>query len=63
MELSEKMSKVRRGSKIKIVFYGKDGYETIFGAVENVDFIYRTLNIAGKRILFDDVTDIENLGS
>ena len=63
IELSEKMGRVRKGSKIKIIFYHKDGYKTVSGAVENIDFIYRTLRVAGKRIFLDDVADIENLGT
>lgn len=62
-ELSEKMSQVRKGSRIKIVFYNKERYETVSGTVENIDFIYRTLKISGKRIFFDDITETENLGT
>ena len=63
IELSEKMSRVRKGSRIKIVFYDKDSYKTISGTVENIDFIYRTLKVAGRRIFFDDVAETENLGT
>ena len=58
-ELSEKMSRVQKGSVIKLVFYGKDTYKTVEGTVDNIDFIYRFLKIGGKKIVFDDVADIE----
>ncbi len=58
-ELSEKMSRVKKGSRIKILFYGKDSYETVEGCVDGIDFIYRILKIGKKRIFFDDIADIE----
>ena len=58
-ELSEKMSRVQKGSVIRLIFYGRDTYRTVEGTVDNIDFIYRFIKICGKRIDFDDVADVE----
>lgn len=58
-ELSEKLSRIAKGSRINVVFYCRDTYETAEGTVEDIDFIYHTLKIGRKRIVFDDIFDIE----
>lgn len=58
-ELSEKLSRLKKGSRIKIVFYGRDAYETAEGTVTDIDFIYHTLKIGMKRTAFDDIVDID----
>lgn len=58
-ELSEKMSKVKKGSVIKVVYYGTDVYETAEGVVTEIDLVYRIIKIERKRIPFDSIADIE----
>lgn len=58
-ELSEKMSKVKKGSLVTIEFYDEDGYITRKGMVSQIDYIKRRITIVKTVILFDDIVRIE----
>lgn len=42
-----------------ITYYDVDTYRTITGKVEQIDKIFRVLQVAGKRIYFEDVWEVK----
>ncbi len=59
--ISEKLSKVRKGMTIQVTFYDNRRYTTIKGIVKDIDCIYQIIRIDNRRVVFDDLTDIELL--
>lgn len=58
--LSDKISRVNKGSDITVVFFNNGKYETLSGTVTRIDFIYRIISINGKKVLFDDIFSIND---
>ena len=57
-QLSKKLSSVKKGDMIKIIYYANDGYIKTEGMVSSVDFVLRTLTVIKTKISFDDVYDL-----
>ena len=58
-ELSAKMSKVRIGMLLKVVYYSDGEYISAYGIVTKIDLVYRKLTIVKNEIDLDDIWDIE----
>lgn len=57
--LSEKMSQVRKGSELTLIFYNNGKYETLSGIVTRTDFIYRIITVNKRKIILDDIISVE----
>lgn len=60
--LSRKMSQVRKGMMLSVVYYHTDAYETMEGLVTAFDPMYRSITIVKTKIPLDDVWDIAGDG-
>lgn len=58
-ELSTQLNALRKGSLVRITYYNRDAYATIYGTVERLDKTLRTLRVATTDIPFDDILRIE----
>lgn len=58
-ELSTQLNALRKGSLVRITYYNRDTYATIYGTVERLDKTLRTLRVATTDIPFDDILRIE----
>ncbi len=57
-ELSQKVSKIRKGCTVKIKYYYVNAYEIIEGYVSQIDFTMRYLKINKTEIHFDDIYNV-----
>ncbi len=57
--LSEKISRVRKGSELSLTFYNNGRYETLSGTVTRTDFIYRIITVNKRKIILDDIISVE----
>ena len=57
--LSKRMTRVEKGSMIRVTYYETDAYVTLEGMVSEIDFTLRFLRVVKTRINFDDVWDIQ----
>lgn len=58
--LSDKISRVNKGSDITVVFFNNGKYETLSGTVTRIDFIYRIISINSKKVFLDDIFSIND---
>ncbi len=56
--LSKKLSSVKKGDIIRVVYYAKDGYVKTEGMVAAIDFNFRTLTVIKTKINFHDIYDV-----
>ena len=54
-ELSAVLSRVKRGTMLRVVYYDRDFYNTVEGMVSECDPVFRRLKIVRREILFDDI--------
>ncbi|MBF4692131.1 YolD-like family protein [Fusibacter sp. Q10-2] len=57
--LNEKMNCVRKGSIVTVTYFCMDTYVRVTGKVDQLDLIYRTLQIEDWTIKFDDILNLE----
>lgn len=58
-ELSRKVTALKKGDMARLTVYNEGCYEKISGIVTNSDFFNRTITIVKRKILLDDVYDVE----
>ena len=58
-ELSENISRVKKGSMIKLVYYHNGEYIKAHGLVSEIDFTFRRLKLVKTDINFDDIFSLE----
>ncbi len=58
-ELDEILHRINIGSEISVVYYDNGIYEKITGLVSGIDNLAKTLSIAKRTILFDNIYDIK----
>lgn len=56
--LSEKISHINRGSEISVCHLTENGYVSAAGIVSDINFEKRFMFIDDKKILFDDIYEI-----
>lgn len=56
--LSETISHIKRGSEISVCHFTENGYVSTDGIVSDINFEKRFLVIDDKKILFDDIYEI-----
>ncbi|MEC4272609.1 hypothetical protein VJ923_05490 [Adlercreutzia sp. R25] len=59
--LDEAIAGLVRGDVVRCVFYERDGYRTLVGAVGQVDLIYRDLWIVRERVPFSRIRSVDVL--
>ena len=57
-ELSRRFARVKRGDEIAVSYYTGKGYAVQKGALQETDFLRRTMRVGEKTISFDDVEQI-----
>ncbi len=58
-ELDEILHRIEIGSEISVVYYDNGIYEKITGLVSGIDPLAKSLSIAKRTILFDNIYDIK----
>ena len=58
LELSRKLSQLKRREMACIVHYDGEAYVTARGLVSDIDLAARTVTVVRTRIPFDDIADI-----
>lgn len=59
-ELSYKLSQVKKGMIIKVIHYDSEEYIETFGIVSEFNETFNYLKIVKKKILFENILDIQN---
>lgn len=57
--ISSVLARVQRGTMVRVVYYDRDAYVTLQGAVGEVVPAFRWLSVVKTRIAFEDIDDIE----
>ena len=57
--LNERIRKVRKGERIIITYYNRDGYVKKDGIVSGFDFALKYIRVVDTKIYFEDMFDIE----
>ena len=60
IELSYKLNQVKKGMIVKIVHYDNEEYIETFGMVSEFSEVFNYLKIVKKKILFEDILDIQS---
>lgn len=58
-KISNKLIQIKKGMIIKIIYFENDEYIELEGIVSSIDFVYKTIKIVKKEILFSDILDIK----
>lgn len=55
--LSQRLSETKKGDVVRLKYYDEASkkYRVLAGEVRDIDFVFRTLKIGKKVILFDDI--------
>ena len=56
--LSAKLSALKKGMVVKVVYYNKDGYDIMEGMVSSVNLTYGYLDVIKERIRFSEIYEI-----
>lgn len=56
--LSKKLSRLEKGSVVRVTYYEEDSYLTLDGMISELDLTLRFLRIVKRRIELDDILDI-----
>ncbi len=62
-ELSTRVVCLRKGDMVRVVYYNVDAYEELTGVLTGVDTTFRTLTVVRRKIAFDDIRSIEQVGA
>ena len=57
-DMAEKISHINRGSEISVCHFTENGYVSAAGIVSDINFEKRFMIIDDKKILFDDIYEI-----
>lgn len=57
-EIDQKLQKIVRGDLVTIIFFNKDEYLSIKGTITKIDKNSKILQIADKKIRFEDILDV-----
>ena len=60
IELSYKLNQVKKGMIVKIVHYDNEEYIETFGMVSEFSEVFNYLKIVKKKILFENILDIQS---
>lgn len=58
MELDEKMQRIQNGSTVTVTYFDCDIYVKLSGKVNQIDTVFRTLQIEEAIIKMDDILDL-----
>lgn len=59
-KISNKISQIKKGMIIKIIYFENNEYIELEGMVSSIDFVYQNLKIVKKEIKFNDILDIKS---
>ena len=57
-ELNEKLKSLKKGDKVKIIYYYNIDYSEVIGNIKKIDILNKNLTIDSSKIYFDDILDI-----
>lgn len=58
MELDEKMQRIQNGTTVTVTYFDSDIYVKLSGKVNQIDTVFRTLQIEEAIIKMDDILDL-----
>jgi hypothetical protein len=58
-ELNEKIHRIPKGMTVTVTYFCDDEYIQLTGMVDQLDVIYRTIQIGDAKISFDDILDVD----
>lgn len=59
-KIFNKISQIKKGMIIKIIYFENNEYIELEGMVSSIDFVYQNLKIVKKEIKFNDILDIKS---
>ena len=57
-ELNEKLIDLKKGDKVKAIYYYNIDYNETIGIIKKVDNVYKELILDNAKIPFDDILDV-----
>jgi len=57
-ELNEQVKKIKKGDKVKILYYYNVDYNEIIGNVKNIDIVNKRILLDSSKIEFEDILEI-----
>ena len=57
-EINEKIKVLKKGDKVKVIYYYNIDYNEIIGNIKKIDNIYKELILDSAKITIDDILDI-----
>ena len=60
IKLSNKLTQIKKGIVVKVVYFENGEYIELEGMISKVDFIFKSVDIVTKKIMFDDILDIKS---
>ena len=58
--LSQKLSGIKKGDMLRVVYYSGAGYKTAVGMCTKIDFVMHTLHVLKTEISFDSILSVES---
>lgn len=58
-ELNEKLKELKRGDKVKVIYYYNIDYNEVIGNIKKVDDTFNELILDNVKIAFDDIFDVK----
>jgi len=58
-ELNEKLKEVKKGDKVKVIYYYNIDYNEVIGNIKKVDDTFNELILDNVKIAFDDILDVK----
>ena len=57
-EINEKLSKAQKGTLLTVTYYEDEAYVQLTGTLMHIDVIYKTIQLDGVDIRFEDLLDV-----
>jgi len=58
-ELNEKLKELKKGDKVKVIYYYNIDYNEVIGNIKKVDDTFNELILDNVKIAFDDILDVK----
>ena len=57
--LNDKVRRIKKGMRVEVTYYDKDGYVKKDGIISELDFTMKYIRVVDKKIFFEDVYEVE----
>ncbi|MBR1867200.1 MAG: YolD-like family protein [Clostridia bacterium] len=57
--LNDKVRRIKKGMRVEVTYYDKDGYAKKDGIISELDFTMKYIRVVDKKIFFEDVYEVE----